>query len=122
MANQPLRGCPTCLTPVAETKLGLRDYRWLSDYLPGKVAPMDFDGVLERNGHFLILEFKPEGVRPRTGQARTLRAARKWADVWLVQGDGPVVKVDFGDGEVFAMSVESLAVEVRRWFDEAGAS
>lgn len=119
MANAPLRGCPTCGTKVSEVSLGLRDYRWVSKYLPGKVAPMDFDGVLERNGHFLIMEFKPDGVKPGVGQARTLRAARRFADVWVIQGDGPMVDVDFGDGFI-QLSVDELAQEVALWFEEAG--
>lgn len=122
MANSPLRGCPTCGTPVTEARLGLRDYRWVSSKLPGKVAPMDFDFVLERGGHFLIMEFKPEGVKPGVGQARTLRAAREWADVWVVYGEdgAEYVDVDFGDGIIAHFAVEALAYEVVCWFEEAG--
>jgi hypothetical protein len=122
VSNDPLRGCPTCGTPVTDIQLGLRDYRWLGDALPGRVAPMDIDFLLERNGNFLIQEYKPEGVRPPVGQARSLRALREaGADVWLVQGDGPV-EVDFGEGKTFRMSVPSLAEEVAVWFEEAGQS
>jgi hypothetical protein len=121
MANEPLRGCPTCGTPVEEVRLGLRDYRWVSDKLPGRVAPMDFDFVLERRGNFLVIEFKPKGMAPPPGQARTLRTLRNaGGDVWLVYGDGPDVQVDFGEGELHDMSVDELAEEVRLWFEEAG--
>jgi hypothetical protein len=117
--NAPLRGCPTCGTPVAEAKLGLRDYRWVTDHLPGRVAPMDVDFLLERRGNFLIIEFKPRGVKPPPGQARSLRTLRNaGADVWLVYGDGPV-SVDFGDGELFEMSTGALATEVRAWYEDA---
>jgi len=123
MSNEPLRGCPTCGTPVAAAHLGLRDFTWVSNALPGKVAPMDFDFVLERKGKFLIIEFKPPTARLPVGQARTLREARKWADVWLVRhqdGDG-MAMVDFGDGLV-PLSVGELAAEVALWFEEASKS
>jgi hypothetical protein len=121
MSNEPLRGCPTCGTKVTDVALGLRDYRWVSDKLPGRVAPMDIDFMLERNGHILIIEFKPAGVEAPTGQARTLRTLRQFADVWVVQGDGPIVTVNYGDGGKFKVSVEDLADEVALWFEEAGA-
>jgi len=121
MANAPLRGCPTCGTKVTDVALGLRDYRWVSDKLPGRVAPMDIDFLLERNGQLLILEFKPDDVEPGPGQARTFRTLKDHADFWLVQGDGPVT-VDFGDGlrNRYRMSAGSLADEVALWFEEAG--
>ena len=118
--NEPLRACPTCGTPVSDAHLGLRDYRWVVDHLPGRVAPMDIDFLLERRGNFLVIEFKPRGVKPPPGQARSLRTLRSaGADVWLVQGDGPQVLVDFGDGEQFEMSVDALAVEVQSWYADA---
>ena len=91
----------------------------MSDALPGKVAPMDVDFMLERNGKFLVLEFKPEHAKVGIGQGRTLRALREFADVWVVYGDGPRVEVDWGDGKT-PLSVGELAQEVCLWFEEAG--
>jgi hypothetical protein len=92
MANDPLRGCPVCGTPIAEADhLGLRDYRWLNDELPGKIAPMDIDFILEKNERFLIHEYKPKGAPLRQGQRLTLRALKRraGADIWVVNEVDP---------------------------------
>ncbi len=122
MTSKQLRGCPTCGTKVTETALGLRDYSWVNPLLPGRVGGMDLDFLLERRGKVLVLEFKPAGVRPTKGQAMTFRTLRKLGvEVWLVQGDGPMVDVDFGDGLVSHLPVSELAAETVRWYEEAGA-
>lgn len=92
MTGAPLRKCPTCLTPVSDAQLGLRDFSWLKGTLPGRVAPMDFDFVLEHRGRFLNLEFKPAGAGPLgTGQRLTYRTlVRAGWDVFVVKGEGPV--------------------------------
>ncbi len=124
MSNEPLRGCPTCRTPVSAVALGPRDYSWVSSKLPGRVAPMDIDFMLERNGKFLIIEFKPDEGRVGIGQGRTLRALRQWADVWVMYGDGPLVQMDYGDGgsATFSSTLDEVADEVVLWFTEAGNS
>ncbi len=38
------------------------------------IAPTDVDGLVERNGHFLLLEAKGPGVPLKRGQSRTLEA------------------------------------------------
>lgn len=115
MATEDLRGCPTCGTKVTEAKLGLRDYRWLK--LPGKVGPMDLDFLLERNKDFLALEFKPNDVRPGQGQQITFDAlSEKGFDLWVVEGDGPVVKVWWNDTLNDEMLVEELAEKVNDWW------
>jgi len=128
MANAPLRGCPTCGTPVGETKgLGLRDYRWLSPYLPGRVAPSDLDSVLERNGHFLVMETKPSGASLNMGQRimlKNLVRGPKSIDVWVVWGDEKTVEVGAMDrqGEipfVDKMKTERLAEKAVQWLDRA---
>jgi hypothetical protein len=119
MSNEPLRGCPTCGTKVSEVALGPRDYRWVSPKLPGKVAPMDIDFMLERNGHILVIEFKPMTAKVPAGQARTLRSLRRFADVWVMYGDGPMVDIDWGDGRT-RLSLDEVAAEVVLWFEEAG--
>lgn len=123
--NEPLRKCPTCLTPVTEARLGLRDYRWVASALPGRVAPMDIDFALEKNGRFLFVEFKPFRGGISVG-ARILykTLVRQGHDVWLVQGDGPVQagmmdrhgNVNFSE----EMSTDDLAGLIRIWYEEAG--
>ena len=104
--------------------LGLRDYRWLGDALPGRVAPTDLDALLERKGHFLVLEYKPPGMPLPMGQRITLRSLVKLGmDVWVVWGDGPEVEVGAMDrrGEVpfvEKMSVGKLRRRVKTWFEE----
>lgn len=115
MATEDLRGCPLCGTKVTEAALGLRDYRWLR--LPGKVGPMDLDFLLERNGDFLAMEFKPNGVRPGQGQQITFDAlGKKGFQVWTVEGDGPEVKVWWTETVSDTMLVTELAEKVNDWF------
>lgn len=125
MTSAPLRGCPMCGTPVADVKLGLRDYRWLADALPGKVAPTDLDFVLERRGRFLVLEFKPAGASLPLGQRLTLKQlVRAGMDVWVVWGEDldfiQVGAVDKrGDVPFVAdMTVNRLKRYVADWFKE----
>lgn len=123
--NDPLRKCPMCATPVAEANLGLRDYRWVTSKLPGRVGPMDVDFVLEKNGHILILEFKPAGMAIGVGQRITLTAfAKMGCDVWVVRGDGPYVTRDIltpvGTERYRAtLTVEEMAAEITDWFADA---
>ncbi len=121
VSGKPLKKCPTCLTPVNDVSLGLRNYGWVNDLLPGKVAPTDIDFMLERKGHVLVLEFKSENGYVPKGQAMTFRTLRKMGvEVWVVKGDGPMVDVDFGDGLVSHLPVSELAAETVRWYSEAG--
>lgn len=115
MTTEPLRGCPTCGTKVTAAQLGLRDFRWLT--LPGKVGPMDIDFLLERNLDFLAMEFKPKGVRPGQGQQITFDAlGKKGIDLWVVEGDGPVVKVWWNETAHDEMTVTELAGKVNDWW------
>lgn len=91
-SQEPLRGCPTCKTPVTTAQLGLRDYStWLDGALPGKVSASDIDFVLEQasTGRMLVQEFK-EGSQPLgMGQRLLLKAmVRMGADVWVVNDLG----------------------------------
>lgn len=127
--NEKLRTCPLCQTPVAETvHLGLRDFRWVADALPGRVAPTDFDSVLEKNGRFLVLELKPAGAALPMGQRLTFKALVRtgYFDVWVVwETPGKTVEVGVVDrhGRVSVpgrTTVDSLAERVREWYDDAG--
>lgn len=124
MSNEPLRGCPLCHTPIEDIDIGLRDYRWLGDALPGRVAPTDIDFLLERRGKFLIHEYKPKGMPVNKGQRIALtRLVQKGFDVWLIQGDGPVRVEDLGPNgrprSVKGMAVDYLADAVGEWFEKA---
>ncbi len=123
MAHDKLRACPLCLTPVAETRLGLRDYAWVNPLLPGKVGMMDIDAVLERNGHVLMLEFKPEGAVLGMGTLLTYRTlVRMGCDVFVVRGDGDVVELGqvptSGSVVYTKMTKAYLVAFVTDWFRE----
>lgn len=93
-----LRKCPTCETPVSQAaNLGLKDFAWANESLPGKLGLMDFDGVLHQNksGRMLVLEFKPKGAIITTGARMTFGAIVRdnpKYDVWVMwdQGNGRV--------------------------------
>ncbi len=42
-----------------------------------KIKPSDLDGLVERNGKFLVLEAKGPGVPIKTGQLMTIKALRE---------------------------------------------
>lgn|SRR6185436_10032813 len=123
--NEPLRKCPTCGTPVKEANLGPRDFRWVVKHLPGRVAPSDIDFALERNGRFLFIEFKPKGGGLSVGSRILYKTlVRQGHDVWLVQGEGPVVAgpMDRNGNVTFSaeMTLEELAKRTRMWWDGSG--
>ena len=126
MANERLRKCPTCNTPVADTvSLGLRNYEWLAPFLPGRVAPSDLDCVLERNGKFLVLEMKPPGVALPMGQRILLKnLVRLGVDVWVCWGEDPVLAgaMDrYGDVKFTdEIPQEHLAKKVTERVEQAG--
>lgn len=65
----------------------------------GKILPMDIDGVLERNGHFLFLEWKKPNCDCSKGQSKTYEALNREL------GDRSTVVVVRGDklnGDVFS--------------------
>lgn len=128
MSNERLRGCPLCRTPVADAQLGLRDFKWVADALPGRVAPMDIDSVLEKNGRILMMEMKPKGMAIPLGQRITLRAFAnlKTVDVWVVWEEEGGVWVEVGAMDrhgdipfVERMRVTKLKNRVTDWFEAA---
>ena len=56
---------------------GLWDFDVLEGCFPKGVSPMDFDGVLEHNGQFLIFETKMPGAEMPRGQQRCFEALLK---------------------------------------------
>lgn len=82
-----LRGCPVCGTKVKDADLGLREYGWLNEALPGKVGLMDADAMLTQasTGRALFLEFKPRSERISTGARLTFALFVKAGfDVWVI--------------------------------------
>jgi hypothetical protein len=54
------------------------DWTWTAGcFGTTKISPMDFDGVVERNGNFLLFETKNIGVPIPRGQMRTLEAMHR---------------------------------------------
>lgn len=72
----------------------MRNFEWLLDSVSGA---MDVDCMIERNGHFLIIEGKPwsGGVRMPYGQHKALYALSKQPNtrVYLVGEDGEDIHV-----------------------------
>lgn len=50
---------------------GLLRFDFLGGCLPGRAAPTDIDMVIERNGHFLVIECKRPGQQIPRGQEIT---------------------------------------------------
>lgn len=68
---------------------GVFDWSWTQGHLgQGKITPMDFDGVVERKGNFIVFETKGAHVPIPQGQLMTLEAAYRLGvfTVLLVQG------------------------------------
>ena len=140
--DERLHTCPTCGSDAEHIQkgLGLRDYRWINDVLPGKEGCMDGDAIYEKKGHVLMLETKParksEGLGMGLGQLITLKAlVRKGVYVLMVWG--PKAYNDAGlrlarptyewgylneRGEVldvYETSLEGLKEEVLSWRQDA---
>ena len=55
----------------------LWDWGFLNECWGGKIRPSDIDGIVERNGYFLILEGKPANQEPNKGQQILLQMLTK---------------------------------------------
>ena len=122
-----LIGCPTCGTKVDEVDIGLRDFSWVNEVLPGKLGLMDIDGTLTqfRTGRVLMMELKPAGDSLSEGARLTFALfVRAGFDVWLVwdHGNGWVEAAELDDdGEPYGVRMirrSTLANKVREWWDE----
>jgi hypothetical protein len=121
-----LRGCPVCGTRVAQADIGLRDFSWVNEALPGRLGLMDIDGCLTQaaTGRALMLELKPKGQVVSRGALLTYQLFwQKGIDVWLVQdeGDGQATVAElYADDFLPAhtLAVTELAEKVREWWDE----
>lgn len=80
------------LRSYEEWRKSVRNFEWLQDAAPGA---MDVDFLLERGGHFLVVEAKPwmKGVSVPYGQHKALLALSRQAEtrVYLAGEDGDVL-------------------------------
>jgi len=68
---------------------GVFDWSWTKDCFGGRrITPMDFDGVVERKGNFILFETKNLGVPIPDGQMYTLQAAHALGcfTIFLIHG------------------------------------
>lgn len=124
--GEELHHCPTCGGDIKD--LGLRDYRWVSKVLPGRVSPSDLDFVLEQasSGRILVMELKPQGAYLPLGQRRLLkRFVTLGCDVWVVweADNGQTVEVGSMDRSGRVPFVERIPTSafgkrVRTWWDD----
>jgi hypothetical protein len=82
---------------------------------------MDVDMVLERKGHVLMMDFKPEGMGLSVGTRMTYRTFEKMGcSVWVVQGDGPMVTLSRpGKSESVYLHIDDLVKMITEWYQEA---
>ena len=68
---------------------GVFDWSWTQGcFGSGRITPMDFDGVVERKGNFILFETKNLGVPIPDGQMYTLQAAHRLGcfTIFLIHG------------------------------------
>lgn len=65
------------------------DWGFLDNAFTGNIKISDIDGIVERNGHFLMLEWKKPNVKVTTGQDIMFMNFIKYANhtVFLINGD-----------------------------------
>lgn len=95
-----------------------------------KALPSNIDGVYERRGKFLFLEFKKPGEKISLGQEILLKAlaANQAMQVWIVTGHFKPEKIEFhraeqllpnGMMQIVAESMEALKFKINTWHDLA---
>jgi len=92
-------------------------------------CPSDLDGIAERNGHFLIMEWKRPGEKASEGQKRLLKALAanpKFMVVVIIGNTDNGTNIDefwqyAADGKVFKAGIgfESFKSFYRLWYDYA---
>lgn len=68
---------------------GIFDWSWTQGcFGDGRITPMDFDGVVERKGNFILFETKDLGVPIPKGQMFTLESAHRLGcfAIFLIHG------------------------------------
>lgn len=111
---------------------GVFNWEWTKGcFGDGKITPMDFDGVVERKGNFIVFETKAAGVPIPKGQLLTLQRAHELGafTIMLIHGKQQPEAVqiwcppDFRDGRVMEefkdVSVSQARGFVSRWYEYA---
>lgn len=114
---------------------GVFDWSWTQGHLgQGKITPMDFDGVVERKGNFIVFETKGQDVPIPQGQLMTLEAAYRLGvfTILMVQGKSSPefaqawCQPGFHNGMRMTRQAPTdsnrLGVFVGKWFDFANAN
>ena len=107
------------------------DYGDFKGLIPSNPAfmPSDLDGIAERKGHFLIMEWKRPGEKASEGQKRLLQALAanpKFMVVVIIGNTDGETKIDefwqyAPDGKCFKSGVgfEAFKAFYRLWYDYA---
>jgi len=94
-----------------------------------RIMPTDIDGMVERNGHFLVIEFKPDGKSITTGQKIMLRRLSKlneftvlviWHEPCAVhEFKVPVAMQQFPDVTIEETDIDGVRSVVKLWYQMA---
>ena len=104
---------------------GVFDWSWTDGcFGKTKITPMDWDGVVERKGNFIVFETKNPGQQIPDGQKFTLQAAHKTGlfTIMIIWGKRipESFEVWYPKGEVRKYSgIEKAKKIVSRWFEYA---
>jgi len=116
--------CPHCNEYIGFD--GVFHWGWLIDLLPRKMSPMDFDGVIESQLHYLIMETKGLQVEIPKGQLYTLGRLNRAKDFVVMQIWGKNEPEQFTwikrDGEpsgIYLYDVKAAREFVRKWVEYA---
>ena len=91
-----------CYLKNCEPNIGM-----FEKYFPGRISMGDFDGVVELNGAFFVLEWKGPNGEVSSGQNMTFKAFTQMRD------DNLVVVVH---GDPMTMEIEKMAYYYQGWF------
>jgi len=117
--------CPHCGGKIGFD--GIFNWEWTQGCFSGKITPMDFDGVVERKGHYLIFETKDPGTNIPHGQEITLNMLRtaKTFTIMKIWGKEVPEKMDviYPDGQQVnnISTIEEMKGYVSRWYNWANS-
>ena len=106
---------------------GVFDWEWTQGcFGSGRITPMDFDGVVERKGNFIVFETKAPGVPIPDGQLFTLKRAHQLGVFTIMLIHGKTVPEasqvwcppDFKNGKVMDDFREITVTRAREFVSE----
>lgn len=108
---------------------GVFDWSWTQGcFGTGRITPMDFDGVVERKGNFILFETKNLGVPIPAGQMYTLQAAHRLGcfTIFLIHGktspEAAQVWYPGRDARHEFEGLEAIKERVAAWYSYAEAN